>query len=426
MIAPEKSEESLGREKPLVPFEHSNTDSDEIFRGVVSLKTIPAPDYQDIQIDDEHICLIIDEGTNLTITLADKLTGEGKKVVLLQFPKDIVSQRELPENLVYVQMTDLSETGLHDLLAAIQRDNGRIAVFIHLDPIAEKSEFLSEKEKIVVKTVFLIAKHLQEPLNAAAQEGFAGFMTVTRMDGKFGLSSSGFVEPLSGSIFGLVKTLDLEWDRVYCRAVDLEPGLDAKTAAGLILAEMHDPNRLISEISYSLGERFTLIVRRSITGMDRGGKSLIKSNSVILVSGGARGITARCVVALAEHTPCKFILIGRTNITQPLPEWAENCYEDAELKQRIMNHLIETGQKPTPQSVESAFQNVRAQEEVETTLEEVHATGADVAYIHADIAGSIETLQSLLVEPIQRLGKISGVIHGAGALTDRRIEKKIL
>ena len=53
------------------------------------------------------------------------------------------------------------------------------------------------------------------------------------------------VEPVSGGLFGLTKTLNLEWDDVFCRAVDLQPEMDPELAAKYIVAELSDPNRLI-------------------------------------------------------------------------------------------------------------------------------------------------------------------------------------
>ena len=142
------------------------------------------------------------------------------------------------------------------------------------------------------------------------------------------------------------------------------------------------------------------------------------------MSGGGRGITAQCVVRLAQHSPCKFILLGRTNITRDLPDWVKNGSDDAELKLRIMNDLAEDGQKPTPQKVARVFRDLRAQQEIEATLSNIRETGSEVEYVDADVTGSIEMLQNRLAEPTRRLGRITGVIHGAGMLADRRIEKK--
>ena len=152
-------------------------------------------------------------------------------------------------------------------------------------------------------------------------------------------------------------------------------------------------------------------------------KSLDLSDSVILVSGGARGITAKCVIKLAQHSPCKFILLGRTPLQGPQPEWVQNCGDDAELKRQIMTHLAIEGQKPTPQAVDRQFRQIRSQEEIQATINAVHHAGGQAEYISVDITDG-KSLVSRLEEPIQRMGKISGIIHGAGSLADRRIEKK--
>jgi hypothetical protein len=62
-------------------------------------------------------------------------------------------------------------------------------------------------------------------------------------------------------LFGLTKTLNLEWDDVFCRAIDLQPGMDADLAAEHIVAELSDPNRLLSEVAYSENGRYTLEVQ---------------------------------------------------------------------------------------------------------------------------------------------------------------------
>ena len=156
------------------------------------------------------------------------------------------------------------------------------------------------------------------------------------------------------------------------------------------------------------------------------GKTLITPDTVVLVSGGARGITAQCVIKLAHHIPCKFILLGRTPVNDPLPEWALDCPDDAELKRRAMTRLTTEGKKATPQAVEKLFRQIRAQQEVETTLQAIRQTGAVVEYVNLDVTAPVQTLQKELAGPVQRLGKINGIIHGAGTLSDRRIEKKTI
>jgi NAD(P)-dependent dehydrogenase (short-subunit alcohol dehydrogenase family) len=156
------------------------------------------------------------------------------------------------------------------------------------------------------------------------------------------------------------------------------------------------------------------------------GTTLITPDTVILVSGGARGITAQCVIKLANSIPCKFILLGRTPVDDPLPDWALDCPDDAELKRRAMTRLVSEGKKAIPQAVEKLFRQIRAQQEVETTLQALRQTSAIAEYLNLDITSSVQTLRKKLAGLIQRLGKINGIIHGAGTLSDRRIERKTI
>jgi len=150
---------------------------------------------------------------------------------------------------------------------------------------------------------------------------------------------------------------------------------------------------------------------------------VISKNSVVLVSGGARGITAQCVIKLAQRQPGSYILLGRSQIQENLPDWSENCTDDAELKRRIMVHLSESGEKPKPQTVDKLFKEIRSQQEIEATLACIRQTGSNVEYVNVDVT-NLKKMKESLSEPIDRFGRVTGVIHGAGSLADRRIEKK--
>jgi len=160
-------------------------------------------------------------------------------------------------------MDDLTETGIQTTLAGLQQEHGPAGMYIHLDPPGTLEQASSENEETIARTTFLVAKYLMKNLTDAAQLNYAAFVTVTHMDGEFGLTTSGVFEPVSGSLFGLVKTLNLEWDKVFCRAIDLSPDVNVATAVEHILAELYDPNRLISEVGYTSKGRFTLMIEQT-------------------------------------------------------------------------------------------------------------------------------------------------------------------
>ncbi|MGB3652649.1 MAG: hypothetical protein WBA41_15720, partial [Rivularia sp. (in: cyanobacteria)] len=76
---------------------------------------------------------------------------------------------------------------------------------------------------------------------------------------ELGCSGKNELSAITGGLFGLTKSLRWEWQSVFCRAVDLKPDLDITTATQHILAELHDPNRLLVEVGYGARGRNTVV-----------------------------------------------------------------------------------------------------------------------------------------------------------------------
>jgi hypothetical protein len=238
-------------------------DGPAIRRGVVSLKSLPFPDQMDFDLPAGHCCLLVDDGTDLTVQTLDLLAARGWPVGVLRLPPTVVTRSQgFPKGTPQVQLADLSEEQLTACLAEIARQMGPAAVFIYLQPACQDCQgeglHFSEYGREVLQAVFLIAKHLKESLNNAAHLGRAAFLTVVRLDGEFGLGNRNDYDPVSGGLFGLVKSLNLEWESVFCRAVDLDPEIAPEQAAQNLMAELLDPNRLVVEIGYGPAGRTTL------------------------------------------------------------------------------------------------------------------------------------------------------------------------
>ncbi len=233
-------------------------------RRQVQLRTLPQPDFLDFTIPQGHVCLLTHDGTLTTSKLADSLLEHGWKVVVLSFPSSLILQpMPLPAEAHCIQLADLSEEHLQQQLTNISTNYGPIGTFIHLNPLLEvtyngKIPYL-EEEKAIVKYVFLIAKHLKKFLNEAAEYGRSSFITVARLNGAFGLGQNVNFGPISAGLFGLTKTLNWEWQKVFCRAIDLSPQIDDEDSANCIIAELHDPNLYITEVGYGCEGRVTLI-----------------------------------------------------------------------------------------------------------------------------------------------------------------------
>jgi NAD(P)-dependent dehydrogenase (short-subunit alcohol dehydrogenase family) len=216
------------------------------------------------------VCLLTDDYSPLTPQVAQALLQQGWIVVILTWPQDLISGPSWAIPGAHrVILADITEAHLQTQLTAIAQTHGAIATCIHLNPQfavggADGNTDLNtlsflEIEKVMIKQVFLLAKHLKKSLNHAAQLGNGSFMTVTHLDGAFGLGDRHAFSPVSAGLFGLTKTLNAEWESVFCRALDLSPDLDAETAAHCVLAELHDPNRYLTEVAYGEHGRCFLV-----------------------------------------------------------------------------------------------------------------------------------------------------------------------
>lgn len=151
--------------------------------------------------------------------------------------------------------------------------------------------------------------------------------------------------------------------------------------------------------------------------------SQIQTSSVFLVSGGGRGITAQCVLKLATYFPCKWILLGRSEILEIEPSWARDCQDEAELKKRIMQDFLAQGQKPTPMAVNRVHRSLIASREIQQTLKALKELGSEATYVSVDVTDTA-ALPAKLSPIVKRFGPVTGIIHGAGNLADKLIENK--
>lgn len=268
----EYMEASIGGEKKKPQHNHSQQltkaqitkTQNNPLRRQVKLKVLPKPDFLNFQLPEGHIALITDDGSLTTSKLVQSLIDFGWKIVVLSFPQSLISQQSpLPTGVTRITLEDLSEQHLQQQLKAIAINFGKIGTFIHLHPVLEVNQngrvSYLEEEKAIIKQVFLIAKHLKKSLNQTANNGRSCFCTVARLDGAFGLEQQVSFGPIAAGLFGLTKTLNWEWGRIFCRAIDLDPEINAENSAQYIRSELHDPNRYITEVAYGRRGRVTLI-----------------------------------------------------------------------------------------------------------------------------------------------------------------------
>ncbi len=268
------------------------------------------------------------------------------------------------------------------------------------------------------RTAFLWAQAAAPKLRSAGRAAFFG--TVVQLDGAFGLMDLAVnANPALGGFAGLVKTARHEWPEVACKAIDLAPDFarEAPAAAAVAIA---DELLCIGPVEVGISESHRCTVELARTVRKPSSKPLpLGPNDVILITGGGRGVTAEVAAALAETFKPTLVLTGRTSIpTGPEPAWMSVATDEAGLKKAIAEHL---GATATPKSVSEMYHKALAQREIRSNLARMERAGSKVVYLVANVANSRQVAD--LLHQIQvKHGAITGLIHGAGVLADKRIE----
>ncbi|WP_112106141.1 type I polyketide synthase [Parafrankia sp. Ea1.12] len=280
----------------------------------------------------------------------------------------------------------------------------------------------------------LVAKHAAGPLSrAAARGGRAAFCAVTRLDGGLGLRGDvPAVERLVGGAAGVVKTLLREEPALFCRALDLHPAHVPAAVAELVLTELWDAATDLAEVGLdATGARWTVrpgpFGDRAAQAEDREAGTgaalpVLGPDDIIVVTGGARGVTADCVRALAARTRPRFVLLGRTAADSD-PEWATGVADGGLLAAAAAALAAQAGPggpRPTPRQAEAARRDVLARREIRDTLAALTAAGSDGEYLAVDIADRDAVRAAL--EPYR--GRAAALVHGAGALADSALTAK--
>ena len=125
-------------------------------------------------------------------------------------------------------------------------------------------------------------------------------------------------------------------------------------------------------------------------GLDPRDRAPLGPSDVVVMTGGARGITAEVAVALAEAFRPTIVLLGRSPAPSREPDWLAPLADEAEIKRALATRA---NGHATPQAVGEQFRKVAANREIVRNLRRIEAAGARVAYRSVDVrdAGAVRT-----------------------------------
>ena len=221
-----------------------------------------------------------------------------------------------------------------------------------------------------------------------------------------------------------MKTLAREWLRVRIRVVDFDPREPVEFIAQSLVNEvMADDVR--AEVGYLDRRRIMLLAEDCPHSDERPGSGFtLDPGDPIIVTGGARGITAAVASDFAQRWKPTLLLIGSSHLPTE-PERGELSFEGgpSEIKARLLKKMRRGGRAVTPAELEAAYRSLQRDREIRSNIDRLRAAGSTVEYASVDVRDR-DSMARVLEDWKDRHGPAVGVIHGAGLIQDKLLLDK--
>jgi 3-oxoacyl-(acyl-carrier-protein) synthase/NAD(P)-dependent dehydrogenase (short-subunit alcohol dehydrogenase family) len=247
-------------------------------------------------------------------------------------------------------------------------------------------------------------------------------VSATAMGGVFGLGEDGATAPLGGGVQGFTKAYKRERPDALVKVVDFAADVAPDIVADRILAEtLIDPG--IVELGYRDDLRWTLALDEQPASDGRPGLAL-GSESVVLVTGAAGGITSAIVADLAANSGATFYLLDLVEPPQPGDPHVACLRADRErLKVLLIEEAKARGEKPTPVAIDKQILGIERREAALRAIESVRAAGGSAHYRAVNLLDG-PGIAAVVDEIRQEHGRIDALIHAGGIEISRALSEK--
>lgn len=272
-----------------------------------------------------------------------------------------------------------------------------------------------------ILTIAAVVKRFVMYIRAQKKQRQWLFLFNTFLDGKLG--TTGKSEHYHyGTLNGMAKCIAIELlGSVYVKAVDFAPTMEPAAMINALDDELHCHDRLNEVGRTEDGKRYrlTAVLTRSVVTENL---CPLNEDDVLLVSGGSRGVTSSCLYELAKRIKCTLVVLGRAELVDENNDDEETAKitDTKEMKILIAKRFKAQGKKVSPATVEKKAKAILAQRDMLKTFDKLRSTGNKLFYYSRDV-NDRDGMKETIAKIEREVGKITGVVHGAGVVADSKI-----
>jgi phosphopantetheine--protein transferase-like protein len=278
--------------------------------------------------------------------------------------------------------------------------------------------FPLEKGPISLKKTFELYLSCAQTFDS----GPAFLITAVSEDGAYGFENPSEDADVPGAVAGATKAFAREYPETRVRLLDFHPELSIPDRATIMARSLAEE----FPVETAVGINRELRTVRLVPVLEESDKPALESGDVVLVTGGAKGITAECIRHLAAQKELTVVILARTELSgrsEQLMEFGPEQWEQEKLK--IVERFKRESKAPTPVMVEKELAALKGEAEVSRTLRELRSMGSEVIYRAADIRDA-DSVDEVIQNVAETCGRVDVVIHGAGIDVSRALRSKTL
>lgn len=231
------------------------------------------------------------------------------------------------------------------------------------------------------------------------------------------------LDPFTGLAGGFMKSLARELGGTVCRAINTDEVNFYKTLRQVEIDLGQTGDEV--EVCYQAGTRSTFTLA-PVENLAQDEQPFLDSNSVVIATGGARGVTAVLAEELLGRFGCRVIALGRSDpasMPEQVREMDEQAFKDYE-PQFYKDELARNKGKKIGE-LKRQYLAYRAANEVCQVTKRLQGMSGEYEYKSVDIT-SESAIEEVVAATYQKYGRVDLILHGAGVQISTAITKKSL